>query len=59
MAYAVIRRGRKLFLGMLKNLVRIPTYGLYADMKMYRTASALIAHEQRTYNVCLTYLQRI
>ena len=30
LAYAGIRRGRKLLLGMFKNCVRIPTYGLYA-----------------------------
>ena len=30
MAYAGIRRGRNLVLGMLKNFVRMRTYGLYA-----------------------------
>ena len=31
LAYAGIRRVRKLLLGMFKNCVRIPTYGLYAN----------------------------
>ena len=50
--HAGIRRGRKLFLSMLKNLVRIPTYGLNAEYARgtlligrvrwsYRTASVL------------------
>ena len=78
MAHAGIRRSRILFLSMLKNVVRIQTYGLYAKhtlgirwigesyargtllkarsstlvirwpfagMKVYHTASVLIAHE--------------
>ena len=31
----------------------------YVGMKMYRTASVLIAYEYRTSKVCLAYLQRI
>ena len=36
LAYAGIRRSRKLLLGMFKNCVHIPTYGLYAKRKFKR-----------------------